>query len=279
MRLARRRDGLEFRSPEHMVRLSGWVQDQNDVGDEYVEITQETSRRVAQMRLPGLIDRANRVLLVLVRQWPDITALYCLNDTAFDLEVLGRSYSVDGKSALVLLNLLESLGYIQNRNGAARLTPAGLLAAEALGIGHAGSAQGFVAMSFAETLRDAWTIGFDPAIRGAGFNSLRLDYKEYVGGISDDIVAEIRRSRFVVADYTGQINGVYFEAGFALGLGLTVIPTCQEDDKRNLHFDIQHLNTLFWKTPEELAVSLSRRIRTIIGTGPHFVEGQDNGSI
>ena len=33
-------------------------------------------------------------------------------------------------------------------------------------------------------------------------------------------MAEIRRSRFVVADYTGQVNGVYFEAGFALGLGL-----------------------------------------------------------
>jgi hypothetical protein len=43
-------------------------------------------------------------------------------------------------------------------------------------------------------------------------------------------MAEIRRSRFVVADYTGQRNGVYFEAGFGLGLGLVVIPTCRADE-------------------------------------------------
>ena len=38
-------------------------------------------------------------------------------------------------------------------------------------------------------------------------------------------MAEIRRARFVLADHTGQVNSVYFEAGFALGFGLTVIPT------------------------------------------------------
>ena len=81
-------------------------------------------------------------------------------------------------------------------------------------------------------------------------------------------MAEIRRSRFVVADYTGQKNGVYFEAGFALGPGLTVIPTCRADDVPKLHFDIKHLNTLLWKAPAELAEGLNRRIRAVIGIGP-----------
>ena len=94
------------------------------------------------------------------------------------------------------------------------------------------------------------------------------DKKDYVGGISDEIMAEIRRSRFVVADYTGHRNGVYFEAGFALGLGLTVIPTCRDDEISELHFDIKHLNTLGWKTPAELADGLNRRIRAVIGAGP-----------
>jgi len=48
----------------------------------------------------------------------------------------------------------------------------------------------------------------------------------------------------VVADYTGQVNGVYFEAGFALGLGLKVVPTCREDEISKLHFNIKDLNTL-----------------------------------
>ena len=83
-----------------------------------------------------------------------------------------------------------------------------------------------------------------------------------------EAIAEIRRSRFVVADYTGHRGGVYFEAGFALGLGLTVIPTCRNDEISELHFDIKHLNTLGWQTPAELADKLNKRIRAVIGAGP-----------
>ncbi len=111
-------------------------------------------------------------------------------------------------------------------------------------------------------------VGFDPGIRAAGFQPSRIDKKDYVGGITDEIMAEIRRSRFVVADYTGQVNGVYFEAGFALGLGLRVIPTCRADEVPNLHFDIKHLNTLLWSPLAALPDGLNRRIRAVIGVGP-----------
>jgi hypothetical protein len=156
----------------------------------------------------------------------------------------------------------------------AALTVKGLLAAEALGASKSSGAQGFVAMWFDLSLRDAWVSGFEPGIRAAGFRPFRIDNKDYVGGISDEIMAEIRRSRFVVADYTGQVNGVYFEAGFALGLGLKVIPTCRNDEVSKLHFDIKHINTLLWNTPAELAEGLNRRIRAVIGAGP---EASDPG--
>ncbi len=35
--------------------------------------------------------------------------------------------------------------------------------------------------------------------------------------------------RFMIADFTGHRGGVYFEAGFAHGLGIPVIWTCRED--------------------------------------------------
>jgi nucleoside 2-deoxyribosyltransferase len=143
-----------------------------------------------------------------------------------------------------------------------------MMAAEELGVTASNSAIGFVAMSFDAGLRPAWTEGFEPAIRAAGYVPLRIDEEEFLGGITDQIMAEIRRSRFVVADYTGQKNGVYFEAGFALGLPLPVIPTCRADEIEKLHFDIKHLNTLVWKTPEELNDLLAKRIRAIIGPGP-----------
>jgi nucleoside 2-deoxyribosyltransferase len=97
---------------------------------------------------------------------------------------------------------------------------------------------------------------------------MRIDAADYAGGVMDQIIAEIRRSRLVIADCTQQRNGVYFEAGFAVGLGLTLIPTCRSDDMKNRHFDIQHLNTLEWKTPEELVGLLSKRIVAIVGPGP-----------
>jgi nucleoside 2-deoxyribosyltransferase len=106
------------------------------------------------------------------------------------------------------------------------------------------STRAFVAMSFDASMNDAWYKGFEPAIRSWGFKAIRIDKEDYAGGIVDRIMAEIRNCNFVVADYTMKNNGVYFEAGFTLGLGRTVIPTCRTDHIGDLHFDIRHLNTL-----------------------------------
>jgi hypothetical protein len=255
-----------IRSPDEMVRLSGWVREQNTAGVIPVRITPEISRRVAQMPVPGLRERASRVLVKLARDRSD--ALFSRAAVGHDLELQGRSYSLNDEAVDLLIRILLDDNSLRYDGGSCALTPKGLLAAEALQTGPSNSAQGFVAMWFDESLRDAWTNGFDPGIRAAGFSPFRIDNKDYVGGISDEIMAEIRRSRFVVADYTGQVNGVYFEAGFALGLGLTVIPTCRAEDIGKLHFDIKHLNTLLWKSPAELAESLNRRIRAVIGAGP-----------
>jgi len=53
-----------------------------------------------------------------------------------------------------------------------------------------------------------------------------LDHREK---ICDRMLAEIRRSQVVIADFTRHSQNVYFEAGFALALGRLVIWTCCED--------------------------------------------------
>jgi len=262
-------------SPDEMVLLSGWVREQNAAGNKPARITRETSRQIVRRRRPGLHERANRALSVIARKYPDMENATQYIRIAGDLEVQGVSYSRDQDDVMQLIHILIGgglfRGLVDNVVGrpiSGVLTPSGLLAAEALGVSGSNSAQGFVAMWFDLGMLDAWTNGFDPGIRTAGFRPFRIDSKDYVGGISDEIMAEIRRSRFVVADYTGQNNGVYFEAGFALGLGLRVIPTCRKDEVPKLHFDIKHLNTLLWSTPAELAEGLNRRIRGVIGVGP-----------
>lgn len=257
---------LDIASVDHMVRLSGWTRDQNDSGITYPNITQNLSRRISQMHLPALRERSNAALKVISRTWPGLEDWYDSHDFASSLELQGRSYSHDMSHAMVLIHILKADGSLRHDDRATGLSVKGLLTVEALEVSKTVSKQGFVAMSFDPSLRDLWIDGFAPAIQAAGFRPLRIDNKDYVGGISDEIIAEIRKSRFVVVDYTKQANGVYFEAGFALGIGLTVIPTCHVDEVNKLHFDIRHLNTLLWQTPSDLVSRLSNRIATVVGS-------------
>jgi nucleoside 2-deoxyribosyltransferase len=72
----------------------------------------------------------------------------------------------------------------------------------------------------------------------------------------------------LVADYTNVNNGVYFEAGFAVGLGIPVIGTCRSNHFDKIHFDIKHINTIKWVSPAQLASDLAKRIAAVIGDGP-----------
>ena len=128
----------------------------------------------------------------------------------------------------------------------------------------------FVAMWFKDEMKAAFDVGIEPAITHTGYLPIRLDLQEHSESVIDRIFAEIKESRFVVADFTGQRGGVYFEAGFARGLGLNVIWTCREDHFRGIHFDVQGFNVIVWKNPTDLRERLNARIRAIVGYGPLY---------
>ncbi len=45
-------------------------------------------------------------------------------------------------------------------------------------------------MSFERSMDEAYTLGFYPAIKAAGYEPFRIDRKEHVNGISDEILME-----------------------------------------------------------------------------------------
>ena len=127
------------------------------------------------------------------------------------------------------------------------------------------SIQAFVAMWFDSSLDKAWEDGFEKSCYAAGgYKALRMDLKEHNQKICDAIIAEIRKSRFLVADFTGHRGGVYFEAGYALGLGIPVIWTCHEDDLEKTHFDTRQYNHVVWKDEKDLFEKLKRRIEATV---------------
>ncbi|HUN96136.1 MAG TPA: hypothetical protein VMU69_07850 [Bradyrhizobium sp.] len=105
---------------------------------------------------------------------------------------------------------------------------------------------------------------------------MRIDKKEHGNKIDDEIIAEIRRSRFIVADFTCALigkskfreavarGGVYYEAGFAQGLGIPVIWTCRADCIDYVHFDTRQYPHIVWSETTELRSKLTNRIRAII---------------
>ena len=138
------------------------------------------------------------------------------------------------------------------------------------------SAQGFIAMWFDDSMEEVYKNALFPAIRRAGYQPHRVDKREHADRIDDEIMAQIRRSKFVVADFTGHRGGVYWEAGFAKGLEREVFLTCRKDDIEDLHFDIRQYNCIDWETPEELTDRLQKRIEAVLGRGPlEPVEDED----
>lgn len=134
------------------------------------------------------------------------------------------------------------------------------------------SSIGFCAMWFDNEVLPLWLNVIEPAIRLAGYEPVKIDLKPHNEKIDDEIMASIRASRFVVADFTNNRGGVYYEAGFAHGLGLPVVFMCREGDA--LHFDIRQYNCIFW-TPEKLEEAqsqLKNRILATLGQGPKLVQ-------
>ena len=127
------------------------------------------------------------------------------------------------------------------------------------------SKQTFVAMWFDDELKSAYSDGIAKLEEDIGFSMLRVDMKQFNEKICDRILSEIRRSRFLIADVTGHRQGVYFEAGFAMGLGLPVIWTCRDDQIKFCHFDTRQYNHITWKDADELYQKLRDRILATIG--------------
>jgi hypothetical protein len=122
----------------------------------------------------------------------------------------------------------------------------------------------FVAMWFDPGLDAAFQHGFAPGIPEAGFEPHRIDQAKTNRGISDEILARIRTCEFVVADFTGQRQSVYFEAGFACGLGKEVIWCCRSDEISKLHFDTKHLGHVTWDEPPDLRTKIRESIQANI---------------
>jgi hypothetical protein len=184
----------------------------------------------------------------------------------------GSSWTHNNVEMSELINYLGTSGRVElAAGGIGKITPTGWEYLEKLKELNPASNQCFVAMWFDDEMKQIYDDAFSKGIEGAGYKPHRVDQRQYNDKIDDEIIAQIRQSRFMVSDFTGHRGGVYYEAGFAKGLGLQVIFTCRKDELDKLHFDIRQYNCIDWQKDQlpDFIKKLANRIESVFGHGPY----------
>ncbi|MFC1556367.1 hypothetical protein ACFL5L_00105 [candidate division KSB1 bacterium] len=125
----------------------------------------------------------------------------------------------------------------------------------------------FVAMKLNDAeLEQAWEHGYKLVENDTNYIPFRVDLKEDNERIDDEIIAGIKNSCCLVADATYNNSNVFYEAGFAKGLGLPVIWTCKKDyfEDNPANFDTRQYRHILWSDPEDLRLKLIARIRATL---------------
>jgi hypothetical protein len=250
------------------AKLSAWIRNRNEQGGEVPQITTDTLKNL-QSGLPDYSPREKQTILLhnieRKTEYPGNPVVLTYN---YDYPLAWAS----GVEELVYyINSLQERGFVNTNMtmGLCRvtITAGGWDYLERLEKHINERTQAFVAMSFSDDLKPIWEGPIYNAITKAGYKPYRVDAEPHIDRIDAKIISEIKNSRFVVADVTDQKRGVYFEAGFAQGLGLPVIWCVRKDDLENVHFDTRQYNHIVWESPDDLEDKLYYSICANIGKG------------
>lgn len=277
-------------STEKKVTLTSSMVRERQMGIDCPTITSDTLHGVEKILFASVLDRADSLLRFVHKRSKllgDVTA-FSVDDKFRDQKKVDELLAYTGSQKLSeVVTLVEYCwkkewldhkvpevgGVLIDSVHEIMLKPQGYVRLDELNGINQTSSQAFVAMWFDDTMVSAYQDGIEPAIRETGYVPLRIDKKEHIQKIDDQIIAEIRRSRFVVADFTSETGkprgGVYYETGFAMGLNIPVIWTCREDRISEVHFDTRQFNHIVWKEPKDLKTKLAVRISAVLGDGPH----------
>jgi hypothetical protein len=95
-----------------------------------------------------------------------------------------------------------------------------------------------------------------------GITAERIDEDERNDPITDRMLEAIGKAEFVIVDLTRERPNVFFEAGYAHGLGKVPVYVAREGT--SLQFDVKDYPVIFFKNMKELREGIARRLRAIV---------------
>lgn len=193
----------------------------------------------------------------------------------FVMDSLSRSYCPNEKELDYLFSdyLIDETKFItQDASNKLEITPKGWARLDELKYRQQESNIGFIAMKFLPELIEYSEKWFEGAIKDAGYESKAMYSHKHLKIIDNEMIALIRRSKFLVCDLTNSSRGAYYEAGFAHGLNIPVIFLCEKEffhknenelnaDKEGVHFDTNHYSIIIWEHGDEKGEELKKELK------------------
>ena len=118
----------------------------------------------------------------------------------------------------------------------------------------------FVLMPFSEKYKDVYEVGIKLACKDAGAICERVDEQIFSENILEHTYEQIRRADIIIAEMTGRNANVFYETGYAHGLGKGVILLTQSAD--DIPFDLRPYQHIVYNgSISTLKNELERRVR------------------
>jgi len=280
-----------------IAKSSSWIRTH-----QLAELTDDRLNKVCSLQIPGIGDRATQLLIHLGKEHPKpgqninipFTKLKSLLQKIFEndvpikedidshhLNLLSYCWAEDFDDVQYILHeyLSKTKGYINILDTLSlEISPQGWEFIDSVRSQSSDSNFAFLAMKFDDEIKkyaDNWVI---PAANNAGYNCSRADQVPHNKLIDDEMLALIRQSKFIIADFTFNNSGVYFEAGFARGLNIDVINICEktffEEKGEGVHFDTNHYPFLLYEFDKgkEFLKTLQFHIEATIGKGNYILD-------
>jgi hypothetical protein len=126
----------------------------------------------------------------------------------------------------------------------------------------------FVLMPFANSFSDVYKMAIKPSCEANGYRCERVDEQMFFANILSQIYDQIKHADLLVADMTGRNANVFYEVGYAHGLGKDVIFVTNNSD--DIPFDLKHhshitYNNSLYDLREKLTARIAAHLRQLDG--------------
>jgi len=252
---------------KHLPKLSSWISEQNKIlGIERPEISTSNADKIIEQKDKSIKEKFDCFMKNIANYL----------DTEIDVKFFNHCYITDEQELELFFQRAIDKNYIVGKvnqfiSGGSllmysKLRYEGLEYIESLSEINKNSKNIFVAFHFTKELQQIFDNDIKSAIEELGFNYVRVSSSitDTDTHINDDIIGKIKSSKIVIADFGGQRNSVYFEAGFAMGLKIPVIWSCRENEVDILSFDTRQYPHVLWNTKEEFVEKIIQRIKTLV---------------